>query len=91
MNPELLNALIAAGSALASAVAVWIKMRRGGKPSLPPIGPIVPGPVKPDFPSTGRPILDLIIRRYLQKEAEELQAKHEAEADAYLLKFTEKK
>jgi hypothetical protein len=69
MNPDLLAALYSAGSALVAAGAVWLKMRRGGAPVVPP--------VKPPVPSTGRPVVDLLLRLWAEREAKR-QAEQEA-------------
>ncbi len=100
MSAELTHALaVAVGSILAGA-ATWVRMRRGGGqtptptpfplPSLTPAGPATPSaptnPVTPSpaFPSTGRPVLDLIIQGYLAWEASQHQQQAQAHAAAFL-------
>lgn len=82
MNPELFNAGIAVFSAVASAVAVWVKMRRGGG-AAPNVLPTPTDPTKPiDFPSTGRPGLDLLIRLFLARQAKQEQIKQQEDVRA---------
>jgi hypothetical protein len=72
MNPELWSAVYSLGSALVGAGAVWLKMRRGGSPEVP----VVP-PVRPPVPGTGRPVVDLLLKLWAEREAKR-QAEQEA-------------
>lgn len=82
MSPDLMNAIVGVISAVLGALAVWAKMRNGGAQPAP-IDPTKPSPTPP-IPSTGRPILDALIRLWLEREAKRTRADHEAQAVEFL-------
>jgi len=91
MSPELLNAIVAVVSALLSAGSVWAATRRNGtapKPTSPIPLPLPTDPASPaqpvNFPTTGRPGIDLLIRLFLARQAKQAEAQQADDVRAFL-------